>query len=531
LLLAAPLPALATPFVAEIASLTAGDYGALALDAAGNPHIVFRAGDFPVYVTRRAGVWMQETIEDPFFDAGAYCSIALEASGRPHVCYYNTGNLNLRYATRNGTGNGGNWTAETVDAPGGVAVGQHTSIAVSAAGTVHISYWDATNTSLKYARGKAGSWSTIETVDNAASVGQYTSLALDEHGDAHIAYYDATNSAVKYARHLNGVWTSESIAVGDAGGHISLALDSQGFAIVSYYDLTLGALRLATRTGPSAWTLETVHDVTTSVQYTSLALDASDNPRIAYYLVSSSELWFASRSGTTWTTEVVDGQTRQIGTYASLALDPQGNPKIAYRDVTGNDLLFADASVRLVSPVGGEIWPTHSRQTVRWAGEGSVSLLLSVDGGASYQTLVSGVTAHEVELTAPAFETAEARLRVSRSSPLSVSDSPGFFSIARGLSSPWWSEVVDFSVPAGDFSALALDPDGRPSIAYFLGGVNDLWFATRNGDSWIREMADGTSLNSGTYNSLAIDELGNPHISTFDNDDLNLRYVTLSGGV
>ena len=68
-------------------------------------------------------------------------------------------------------------------------------------------------------------------------------------------------------------------------------------------------------------------------------------------------------------------------------------------------------------------------------------------------------------------------------------------------------------------------PPWRPNIAYFLSGVADLKYAVRAGDTWTIETADGAALNSGNYNSLAIDELGNPHISTFDNDNLNLRYT------
>src|SRR5262245_6813119 len=148
MLLAPPFPAAATPFTTETASTTSNDYEALALDAAGNPHIVFRASaDFPVYATRRAGVWTQETIEDPFLSCGSYASIALDRSGTPHVAYYNSSNQNLRYATRNGSGNGSNWTAEAVDAPVGVAVGLYTSIAVSSSGLVHIAYYDGSATS------------------------------------------------------------------------------------------------------------------------------------------------------------------------------------------------------------------------------------------------------------------------------------------------------------------------------------------------------------------------------------------------
>jgi len=78
-------------------------------------------------------------------------------------------------------------------------VGEYTSIAVDAGGSVHISYFDYTNRDLKYATNASGSWQTY-TVDSAGDVGEYTSIAVDAGGHCHISYYDDTHDGdLKYA--------------------------------------------------------------------------------------------------------------------------------------------------------------------------------------------------------------------------------------------------------------------------------------------------------------------------------------------
>lgn len=94
-------------------------------------------------------------------------------------------------------------------------IGQFTSLAIDRNNYFHISYQDASNTKLKYVRNinYYDKWTVTSasglgvtngrfttTVDSDGSVGRDTSLVLDSRGLPHISYYDSTNSALKYAR-------------------------------------------------------------------------------------------------------------------------------------------------------------------------------------------------------------------------------------------------------------------------------------------------------------------------------------------
>ena len=83
---------------------------------------------------------------------------------------------------------------QTIDRIG--YVGEDTSIAVDSNDRIHISYYDATNTALKYATDASGSWIN-STIDSTNDVGGCTSIAVDSNDGIHISYYNATDSALK----------------------------------------------------------------------------------------------------------------------------------------------------------------------------------------------------------------------------------------------------------------------------------------------------------------------------------------------
>ena len=163
-----------------------------------------------------AGRWRIEVVDSE--PSNSYNSLALDGSGRPHISYYDTNNLDLKHAWRDGTG----WQIETVDSEG--QVGLHTSLDVDAAGYPHISYFkcgdDCNSGELKYAWQDASGWysETVDTGGATLSVRGFTSLALDGDGHAHISYLSYSNPPgsfdLKYAWRDGGGWYTEIVIRG-----------------------------------------------------------------------------------------------------------------------------------------------------------------------------------------------------------------------------------------------------------------------------------------------------------------------------
>ncbi|NUO08104.1 MAG: hypothetical protein HUU08_05380 [Candidatus Brocadia sp.] len=77
-------------------------------------------------------------------------------------------------------------------------MGEFTSIKVDSSGKAHISYYDCTNSALKYATNASGSWET-RTLDSSGNIGGYAAIAVDTSDKTHISYYDDTHFNLKYA--------------------------------------------------------------------------------------------------------------------------------------------------------------------------------------------------------------------------------------------------------------------------------------------------------------------------------------------
>ena len=302
------------------------------VDEAGNPSAL-SIGASGTTATPPPGAWIVTTVDSAGM-VGEFSSIALDAAGNVHLSYHDHTQGVLKYALRSG----GVWTFETVDATE-AHVGHYSSIALDGSGNPHIGYARDLNlySWLKYAKRTGGTWN-VQTVDSQAKgVGWYASLALDPDGNPHLSHYKQWGqNALRYARWTGSQWVRESVEQGGGdGAWTSIAVDGAGNAHISYRAVEgdVWVIRYARWTG-SAWTITTVGDGTGD---TSIELDASGNPQISYR-GPGGDLMFARWTGTGW-----DLQTVDVGDFAqtSLDLDASGNPHISYYDRVNGDLKYA----------------------------------------------------------------------------------------------------------------------------------------------------------------------------------------------
>ena len=526
LLLLLAAAAAATPFVNELIDGygSVGQINDLAVDAQGRPHVVYQDADnwSVKYAVKTLGSWVVETIPSTVGVFGYALSLTLDSNGDPHLIYWRLASTDTIYYVHKSLGV---WsTPERVIA--GANVGPDLSLRLDANGYPHVVYVDGS--AIKYTNRTTGMWlapGSVEVIDaDLGGVPGHNGLAIDSQGRPHVAYGDAIglHGCVRYAVRNAGAWTVTAIdTTNGIGGTISLALDQKDHPHASYnLSGALTALRHAYDLG-SGFVIENVDSTDTTETW--IAIDAQDGVHISYLDETHGALKYAKKTGSTWSKEFVDA-VGYVGCYSNIALDPEGVPHIVHYDQDNQDFKYATSAVRLVAPAGGELWSAGSRQEVVWQGPGVVDVLLSMDGGLTYDTWISSVSAHRVPVDVPALETDQARVKIVRSqSPYSSSSSPSSFTIAPDVYSPWWTELVDPNGSAGNKASLRLDSHDHPRIAALTGST--LKYYASAGSRWYVDSVASSS----AYSSLALEKDGTPHISfTSNSAPKKVRFATRS---
>lgn len=341
-------------------------YPSIVTDSSRNPYIAYYnyytsggrpTGDLMLASDTGAG-WSTLAI-DTTGDTGLHPDLAIDENDALYISYYYASDGtysqdNLMFASNcNGT-----WVTDTVDGvgTGSHSVGEYSAIAVDSTGQVHIVYYDDTDDSLRYATslntcGSSMSWTT-EAIDETvgADVGQEVSMVMDETGVLYFSYYDATNSNLKYGYGTSGAWTTTTLDSTDANGHYSsIGLDSTKKVHISYYSSTDSSLRYITNKTSGlppfimgikiGWIPKTVDDSASVGLYTSLVMNSEDTPFISYYDGSNQDLKFAFLDGSTWDLSILDGAYTSTGLWSTLAVDNLDFFHIGYVD-SGDDLQY-----------------------------------------------------------------------------------------------------------------------------------------------------------------------------------------------
>ena len=175
---------------------------------------------------------------------GRHSSMAISLDGFPVISYYDVSNGNLKVA-KCALATCATFTLATLDGSSGADVGQDTSIAVAADGLPVISYFDVTNFDLKVVKcsgASCSSFATPVTVDGTGggnNVGQNTSIAIAADGFPVIAYFDNLNADLKVAKCVNAGCTGATVVNTVDNGAVlgvqaSIKVPADGRPVISY---------------------------------------------------------------------------------------------------------------------------------------------------------------------------------------------------------------------------------------------------------------------------------------------------------
>ena len=249
------------------------------------------------------------------------------------------------------SGRGHNWTIQTVDSIG--IVGEYSSIELDSTNNPHISYYNSSDRSLKYAYWDGANW-YIGTVDSDGIIGKYTALALDTNNSPHISYYDSDNALLKYAFYNGIEWQIDTID--SCIETSSIAVDTNNHPHINYCTGS-GNLGYAHFNGIS-WNTETVDPIALGA-FSSIALD-NNQPHVSYSSgYPNCDLKYAYYDGNQWQNEIVDSHSN-VGNFTSLALDSNGYPHIGYQNWSSYDLKYAYWD--------GAIWHNETVDFDGWTG-------------------------------------------------------------------------------------------------------------------------------------------------------------------
>ena len=301
-----------------------------------------------------------------------------------------------------------------------------------------------------------------------------------------------------------------------------------------------------------------------SLKYPSLASNSEGDPSIAYYYEYSvagtpnGDLMLATETDGTWSTLVLD-QTGDVGQRPSLAIDADDKLYVSYfyaSDSSG----YTKKQLKLATNCSGT-WKTS---TIDGTGVGAHKVgeysALLVDSSGSLHVAYYDETAQALKYAKGSScgnswttESVDDPSGADVGKDLSMAmDSDGKISIAyydatnkdlklaSGKSGSWSVKTLDSKGDTGQYSSLALDAAGNVSISYYNATQTALYFISKNSGTavsqlgvaagWTRSTVDNSG-NVGMYSSLDFDSADNPYISYYDSDRRALLLATQESGV
>ncbi|MCC7479678.1 hypothetical protein IT575_14645 [bacterium] len=325
--------------------------------------------------------------------SGAYPCIEADANGDLHGVWLDVSDNVLRYGFKDGNAD---WVLETAydgNATGTGTVGDRASLQFHPGNfSPMISYYDVSNSGLKFARDTGSGWEN-ETVVNNFSDGSASGMVVSPNGTANIAYFSVSSQSygLYVAQGTLGNWDYLTIQEGDfsqttdvVGNYCSIGIGGgPTYQLgVSYYNASQHRLEMALDDGSGGWEQTPVDIFNDAGRWTSTAFNPANKlPGVAYWARDTQDLYFAERAGNgIWTPQAVDTGAN-VGQHCSLVYGANtAKPWISYYDLSNkqlklryldNDLIWR--SVDIPAPAGSTnygdwssmAWhPAHQRAAV-----------------------------------------------------------------------------------------------------------------------------------------------------------------------
>lgn len=377
----------------------------------------------------------------------------------------------------------------------------------------HISYFDATNTALKYARwnSNSSSW-VIETVDNAGDVGMYTSITLDGFNNPMISYYDGTGGDLKFAKKKGGSWEVIKVDAStyNVGEFSSITTNSNGEPLISYYDATDGDLMLAEWSEHTGTWKKSLVDENGDVGKYSRIIYYGETLLLVYYDDTRANPRWLMKTGNIWRGGTI-GEKRR-GEVISFDPTPGNHIGTLSTPFTGikSDILIKKDGIEL-EPDDFAILNNITIQIKDYAYTASalytVDYIISPDLDGKWISL--SIDSTGIPYVAFYNET--------KAVPI--------LAVYNFENDEWKLEEIPHDGKSGTDLSISIDKLGRPRIVYFNNDFNALIYSVWTGAHWEREMITSHGVK-GLWPSIQLDKDDNPMVCYYDfnNGDLNFAY-------
>jgi len=267
-------------------------------------------------------------------------------------------------------------------------------------------------------------------------------------------------------------------------GYFDMELDASGYPHVAYYNDASDKLVYRYFDG-TGW--QTGLELPGFYDYISLELDGGGNPHISYYSTSSMLVAYTYYDGAAWhDIQITPGQ-QSSGQFAALALTDGNVPLVAYNNPYSSNLSIA----RLA---------------------GSNFVISEVEHADPSTNAFSFISMEVSENDHPHLAYCYGAV-VGMCSEL-------HYAVYDGAA--WSVEEVDISAGAGYYASLALDSAGYPHISYHVNGnITALKYAYKDG--WHSQVVE--SGNTGKYSALVLDANDQPAIAYYSQVSGKLKYT------